>query len=418
MTSGDAAGQQAQSLARRIFWAMFFGIILGLFFHWVGAESRFASFVLNDCLRLIGQIFIRLIKMLVVPIVLVSLICGSASVGQGRDLGRMGTKAIFLYITTTALAVSLALIVALLLQVGSGVSQSEVITFLAPAKHSLHDVILNMIPDNPIKALTEGQMLQVVIFALMFGVSLGHMKEKVPVLNQGLEQLNDVLIRLVLMIMNLAPIGVFCLLAVMFSHVGFAMIAELARYFFTVVFVLLLQLLVVYSLFVVGAARMNLRQFFAGMRSAMMFAFSVSSSSASIPVVLQSVQKRLGVGKAVASFVIPLGATINMDGTAIMQGVATVFIAHVYHVSLGFVDYATVVAMATLASVGTAGVPGVGLLTLSMVLEQVGLPVQGIALIIGVDRLLDMMRTAVNVAGDAMVSCVVARSEGLLQMPK
>jgi DAACS family dicarboxylate/amino acid:cation (Na+ or H+) symporter len=274
-------------------------------------------------------------------------------------------------------------------------------------------VLINMVPRNPLQAMVEGQMLQIIVFALLFGFSISLVGERGRHVLNFFTDLNEVIMQMIFLIIKVAPLGVFALLARTFATEGFALILPLAGYFFTVVIVLALQLFVTYSM-LLRLAGLSPTRFLLQMRTVMSFAFSTSSSSATIPVTLNTLETRLGVQNSIASFTVPLGATINMDGTAIMQGVATVFIANVYGVELHMADYVTVVLTATLASVGAAGVPSAGLIMLAMVLGQVGLPVEGIALIIGIDRLLDMLRTAVNVTGDGAVTCLVAQSEGAL----
>lgn len=401
-------------LTRYILIAMVLGAVVGLLQRYFFAESVWAHAISHYFFAIPGQIFIRIVKMLVIPIVTVSLICGSFSIGDGKRLGAIGLKALVLYLLTTALAIILGLFFAHLFHVGQGTVMTTSTVFEPKPSQSVEQVILNMFPINPIHSLSEGNMLQIVLFSILFGVAIAKFGNKTAVVKSFFLQINDVLLYLIILVMKLAPAGVFCLLAVLFSKIGFSLIKQLASYFAVVLFVLTIQLVGVYSLLLIFLARINPLKFLNKMRNAMLFAFSISSSSASIPIVMQTVENRLGVSNTIASFIIPLGATVNMDGTAIMQGVATVFIAHVYHITLGIHAYAMVVVMATLASIGTAGVPGVGLITLAMVLGQVGLPVQGIALIIGVDRLLDMVRTAVNISGDATVSCIVAQSEKML----
>ncbi len=387
---------------------MVLGIIAGLclqYAPWLGGIKTILSV---DIFGVLGQIFIRLMKMLVVPIVFVSLVCGVTNLTNIRTLGNIGIKAIVLYLFTTAVAISLAIFCADLFQVGSGLHVKPVADFVMKQAPSIKTVLLNLFPVNPMNALAEGNMLQIIVFALLLGCAMVLVGDKSKKLSDVFDSANEVLMKLIMVIMELAPYGVFFLLASLFTRMQLADVAQLLGYFGTVLVVLLLQFIFVYSAILWVLTRKNPIWFIRGIYPAMLFAFSVSSSNVSIPVTLQTVKDRLKVKPAVASFVVPLGATINMDGTAIMQGVATVFIAHAYHIPLGIGSYLTVIGMATLASIGTAGVPGVGLITLAMVLEPVGLPVEGIALIIGVDRLLDMARTAVNVAGDAMVSVIAA----------
>ena len=298
-----------------------------------------------------------------------------------------------------------------LLQPGMGIEMSTTADFVAPASQPISQVFINIFPNNPVKAMAEGNMLQVIVFAILIGLAISRSGEHGERLARTFNDWNEIMMTLVTLLMKLAPYGVFCLLFSLFAKQGLGVIGDLALYMFTVLLVLAIHALGVYPLLLKGFSGLNPMIFLRKMRNTQLFAFSTASSSATIPVTLRAVEQRLGVSNRIASFTVPLGATINMDGTAIMQGVATVFIAQAFGLELGLTDYLLVIATATLASVGTAGVPGVGLVTLAMVLQQVGLPVEGIALIIGVDRLLDMVRTAVNVTGDATVSCIVASSE-------
>ena len=349
--------------------------------------------------------------MLVVPLVFCSIAVGVTSLGNIALMGRVGLKSLIIYLVTTAIAISLALICAMIVTPGEGLEIQSTGAFVSKEAPSLSSVITSIIPSNPILALAEGEMLQIIFFAILLGISITIAGVKGNILKKGLESINSVMMSMVSIIMKLAPIGVFCLITKTFATQGISMIVPLASYFFTVMFVLILHVLFTYSFLLKFIANLSPIIFLKKMRTAMVFAFSTASSNATIPVTLNTVQKRLGVDKSIASFTVPFGATINMDGTAIMQGVATVFIATVYSVDLSIADYITVILTATLASVGTAGVPGVGLIMLTMVLTQVGLPVEGIALIIGIDRLLDMMRTAVNITGDSMVSIITSKTE-------
>ncbi len=398
----------------KILIGMLLGVLVGLALKWMPMPLSLRVFFADDILQTGGTIFIRLITMMVMPIVLVSLVCGASSLGNMKELGRIGGKAVMFYLMTTAVAITVAMLIASSFNVGHGLDLGNTQSALALPTFSLKKVIIDMFPMNPFKALSNGIMLQIIVFSLLFGAAItvsGEPGKKVIDLFQAV---NEVLMKLIVMIMKVAPYGVFCLLAALFAKVGFKLIFNLAEYFSVVLLVLMIQLFFVYGSLLKFLGRLSVIQFFRNMYGAMIFAFSISSSNASIPVVLRTVKNKLGVSNSVASFIIPLGSTINMDGTAIMQGVATVFIANAYGVSLGLTGYLIVILMATLASIGTAGVPSVGLITLSMVLRQVGLPVEGIALIIGVDRLLDMTRTAVNIAGDSMIACLVAKSEKLL----
>jgi len=403
------------TLTIRILIGMIAGIAAGLFVqvsaisetHWISA------WLVNGVLDVGGQLFIRSLQLMVVPLVFVSLVCGASSLGADSGMGRMSGKTIGLYLLTTALAVTIALSCALLISPGEGVDK-PVETFVPAPSPEFKQVVLDIFPTNPVAAMSEGKMLQVIVFALLLGVALAHSKAPGERVRKLFEDLNQVMMKLITMLVQLAPYGVFCLLAVLFTQIGWDRIVKILAYFLTVIAALILHLCFVYSSILVLIARVNPLQFFMKIREPMMLAFSTASSGATMPVTLRTVEERVGVDNRVAAFAIPLGTTINMDGTAIMQGVATVFIAQIWGIDLSLSQYLMVILTATMASVGTAAVPGVGLIMLTMVLAQVGLPVEGIALIIGVDRLLDMMRTAVNVAGDAMVATTVASTEDML----
>ena len=408
------------SLTQRILIAMGVGISLGALLQWLALpqDHLFNAVVLNGFIDGGGRIFIALLKMLVVPLVFVSLVCGAASLGDTGSVGRLGGKTIGLYLLTTAVAVSLAMLIALTTDPGLGgesaSSMASASTFEPKTAPSVKDTFINVVPSNPIAAMADGKMLQVILFALLFGLALSKAGASGEKLRAFFSDLNDVMMRLISMIIALTPIGVFCLMTQLGATLGLAEIAKVAMYFATIVIALLVHASLVYPLLLKTLTGLNPLVFLRKMREALLVAFSTSSSGATLPVTLRTVEHKLGVQNNVASFAVPLGATINMDGTAIMQGVATVFIAQFYGIDLGLSALLTVVLTATLASIGTAAVPGVGLITLTLVLDQVGLPVEGIALIIGVDRLLDMLRTAVNVTGDATVATIVASSEGQL----
>lgn len=410
------------SLTLRIFIGMIAGALVGLILNAAFGESGdlvIAGVSLNDNLvdglfGALGQIFIASLKMLVVPLVFISLVCGTSSLSDPSKLGSLGGKSIVLYVSTTAIAISTAIIAALIFAPGEGLNLTAETTFNAKESPALSQVFVNMFPTNPINAMAQGNMLQIIVFAVIFGIALSLSGESGERIKRGFDDLNNVVMRIVTMVMEIAPYGVFVLMAKLFTNIGYETILGLAKYFFLVLFVLVFHWLVTYPVLLKSLSGLNPVMLIKKMRQACLFAFSIASSSASIPVTMATARQKLGVQPSVSSFTIPLGATINMDGTAIMQGVATVFIAQVYGVDLSVSDFLMVIVTATLASIGTAGVPGAGLIMLAMVLQQVGLPVEGIALIIGVDRLLDMTRTAVNVTGDCMVACIVAKSEGEL----
>jgi Na+/H+-dicarboxylate symporter len=388
------------------------GMAVGLLLNAIGVAGFLDEVVVGGLFHVVGAIFLASLKLLVVPLVFVSLVCGTAALEDITKLSRVGGKTIVLYLTTTAVAISLALIAASGVRPGAGFHLETDAVFTVQEPPSLADTIIHLFPSNPVQAMAEGNMLQIIVFSGLFGLALtlaGAPGKRVLVF---FGDLNEVIMKLVMLLMEFAPYGVFCLIAKVFSQQGFGAIGPLIRYFLVVLGVLLVHVLLTYPLLLRGLAGLSPFTFFRNMRAPVALAFSTASSNATLPVTLETAEHRLGVDNSIASFTVPLGATINMDGTAIMQGVATAFIAQAYGIELGLTGYLMVVLTATLASIGTAGVPGVGLIMLAMVLRQVNLPVEGIGLIIGVDRLLDMARTAVNVTGDATVTCIVAKSEG------
>ncbi|WP_372768804.1 dicarboxylate/amino acid:cation symporter [Pseudoalteromonas sp.] len=415
---------KGMGLTGKILMGMVMGIITGFIFKALMADSgdftlsageftfSFKGFFVDGIFHIGGQIFVNSLKMLVVPLVFISLVCGTCSLSDPKKLGRLGGKSIGLYLLTTAIAITIAMTLALVINPGEGINMPTTSTFDAKQAPTLVDVIINMFPTNPINAMSSGNMLQVIVFALLFGIAMALSGDAGKRLTAVFEDLNTIILKLVTILMNIAPYGVFFLMAKLFSYIEGDLIVKLIFYFGTVLLALFVHALLVYPTLLKTFTGLNPAIFLNKIKELSIFAFSTSSSSATMPVTLETATKKLGADNKVASFTVPLGATINMDGTAIMQGVATVFIAQVFAVDLSFTDYLMVILTATLASVGTAGVPGVGLIMLAMVLNQVGLPVEGIAIIIGVDRLLDMTRTAVNVTGDCMVTCIVAKSEG------
>jgi len=375
-------------------------------------------------IKWIGDIFIRLLMMIAIPLVLASLTVGAASLGDIKKFARIGGKTIAFYLFTTAIAISIGLVIANIIQPGKQIDAytkermlsvySEDVTgkIEQVADYDIINMIVNLVPKNPLKALAEGEMLQIVFFALSLGVVLSLIrKEKAePVLN-FFNGLSEAMIRLVDIIMLIAPLGVFALISATVAEFGFNILQTLVWYMTTVLLGLIIHTLGIYSLLIKLFSKMKVASFFKGMRKAQAIAFSTSSSAATLPVNMECVEENLGVSKSVTSFVLPLGATINMDGTALYQGVAAVFIAQVFGIELNFVQQLTIVLTATLASIGTAPVPGVGIIMLVIVLKAVGIPEEGIALILGVDRILDMCRTVTNITGDAAVAVAIASSE-------
>ena len=400
-------------LTRNILIGMVSGLFVGSFFHWISIEDGLlTSFLVDGVFDFGGQIFIASLKLLVVPLVFFSLVCGASNLSDGSSMGRIGLKTLALYMFTTAIAITLALTVATTVNPGLGIDLFTSTEFVAKEAPSLKQVLINIFPTNPLKSMVDGNMLQIIVFAILVGVAISRCGDIGIRVRASLQDWNEVIMRLILMMMMVAPVGVFCLMVTLFANMGLSAIADLIKYFLTVILVLFLHFSMTYSILIRVFAGLNPITFYRRFSPVMAYAFSTSSSNATLPITLDAVQHRIGVKNEVASFTVPLGATINMDGTAIMQGVATVFIAQAYNIDISLTGYLMVILTATLASIGTAGVPGVGLITLALVLQQVGLPVEGIALIIGVDRLLDMIRTAINVTGDAAVSTIVGRTEG------
>ncbi len=378
----------------------------------------------------IGDAFINLLVMIVVPLVMASLIVGTASLGDLRKLGRIGIKTVGFYLIATVLAVALGLVAAQVFDPGLGLDEEVKASMLADyagvtqeqlarvtEKPSVADLLVRIIPRNPFQAMAETNFLQIIFFAILFGISLTLIAEerRRPVLD-FLSGVNDAMIVLVKLVMRVAPYGVFALIAAVAAQFGYAVLLTLLKYVLVAIGAMAVFTVTVYPV-VLRLAGMSPLLFLKRYYEVFIFAFSTSSSNATLPLNLQVSEEELGVSNEVASFVLPLGATVNMNGTAIYQGVSTVFIAQVFGITLGAVDLLTIVLTATLASIGAAGVPGIGMVTLTIVLNQLGIPLEGIALVVGVERILDMARTAVNVTGDTVCAVWVAKSEGELQVP-
>ncbi|HEM46323.1 MAG TPA: dicarboxylate/amino acid:cation symporter [Alphaproteobacteria bacterium] len=384
-----------------------------------------------EVLRPIGDIFIRLIRMIVVPLVFASLFVGTASLGDIRKLGRIGIKTILYYLCTTAIAITIGLTLGSIFTPGSGLeadtrdslmasygSEAAARIEIAREKPSIAETLVRIVPGNPVESLAEANMLQIIFFALLLGVAVTLVPNgRGQPLIGFFDALSEAMIQMVHIVMKLAPIGVLALIAVVVGQFGSAILVSLLKYSLVVIAGLVLHVVIVYTSAVRLFGRISPAAFFRAIRPAQLIAFSTSSSNATLPVSMECAEENLGVSEEVTSFVLPLGATINMDGTALYQGVAAVFIAQVYGLSLGIGDLLTIVLMATLASIGAAGVPGIGIITLTMVLQTIGVPLEGIALILGVDRILDMCRTVVNITGDISASVVVAATEGELAAP-
>lgn len=403
------------SLSTIIFIALLTGAVFGILIHYFIPEGYFRDTILiNGIFYVLGNGFIRLMQMLVVPLVFCSLVCGAMAIGDTKTLGTVGVKTIIFYLITTALAVCLALSVASLINPGLGMHEtvSDTSATVETTTINFADTLLNIIPKNIFNSLANGDMLPVIVFALFTGILLASMGNRVSTVANFFSQFNDIMMEMTTAVMKVAPVGVFCLIAKTFAGIGFDAFVPMLKYMGSVILALALQCFVVYQVLLFLFTRLNPFRFIRKFFPVMTFAFSTSTSNATIPLSIDTLFKKIGVSKRISSFTIPLGATINMDGTSIMQGVAVIFIAQAYGIDLTPSALATVVATATVASIGTAGVPSVGLVTLSMVLTSVGLPTEGIALIMGIDRILDMLRTAVNITGDAVCTTIIARQQG------
>lgn len=402
-----------------IFISLLLGICVGTVFHyWVPAGYVRDTVIIDGIFYVLGNGFIRLMQMLVVPLVFCSLVCGSMAMGDSKSLGKVGIKAIAFYLVTTALAISLALSVASLIRPGIGmdISSMETASQTETAQAvSFAETLLNIIPKNPVESMANGDMLQIIVFALFVGVLLAKRGEKADTVAQFISQFNDLMMDMTMAVMKVAPVGVFCLIARTFSGIGAGAFGSLLKYMACVLLALLLQCLGIYQLLLYLFTRLNPMRFVRKFLPVMGFAFSTATSNATIPMSIETLDREMGVSRKISSFTIPLGATINMDGTAIMQGVAVVFVAQAFGIALSPSDYLTVIATATIASIGTAGIPSVGLVTLSMVFASVGLPVEGIGIIMGIDRVLDMARTAVNITGDAVCTTIIASQQNALK---
>ncbi|MBD8036276.1 dicarboxylate/amino acid:cation symporter [Solibacillus sp. A46] len=397
-------------LATKILWALGLGAIVGIGLN-LAAPSFFTEadrFFFTP----LGTIFLNLIKMLIVPLVFFSIVVGVANIGDPKALGRMGSKAMLFFLTTTAIAITIGITLAVIFQPGNkGEFDVQEVSYEAAEAPPVSETLLGIIPANPINALASGDMLQIIFFAIFVGLGISYLGTKLDLVKRFMEQGNELMMFLVTLVMKFAPYGTFALIASAVGKQGFDALQAMFWYMMVVLLALLVHFLFVYGSALKILAKRNPVDIIKAYLPAMTVAFSTSSSSATLPVSMEIAQNKLKVPKGISSFVQPLGATINMDGTAIMQGVATIFIAQVYGIDLSLSQMIIVVMTAVLASIGTAAVPGAGMIMLAMVLESVGLPVEGIALIIGIDRLLDMTRTMINCFGDLTCTLFVAESE-------
>ena len=422
--SANAAQEQQPkkklSLTTIILTSLVLGIVVGIICSVaVPADSAVDNILIEGIFYVLGQWFIRLMQMLVIPLVFCSIVCGAASMSDPKLLGKVGIGTIVMYLCTTALAVTIAILLASLVKPGIGLDMANIVQVEPSATETDQTfamMLINIIPTNIVAAMNDGTMLQVIFFALILGFILGRMGKKVRTVNRFFTQFNAIMMTMIGLILRVAPIGIFCLIARTFANLGISGILPMLKFIGTVYLGLFCQLLIVYMLILFLFTRLNPFHFLRKMFPVMLFAFSTSSSNATIPLNMETLERKIGVDNKVASFTIPLGATINMDGTAIMQGAAVIFIAQAFGIDLSITALVTVVITAVTASIGTAGVPGVGTIMLAMVFETIGLPAEGVAMIMGIDRILDMGRTAINITGDAVVTTVMAKLTGMLDV--
>ncbi|CCN84604.1 Proton/sodium-glutamate symport protein [Vibrio nigripulchritudo SFn27] len=389
------------SLWKKIFIGMLIGIVVGVF---AGPDAVL--------LKPIGDLFLNAIKMLIIPLVFCSLVVGVTAISDTQKMGRIAAKSVGIYLLTTALAISIGLMASLLVSPGTGLEMSlSAAQETAKSQPSFIDTLINLVPKNPISALASGNILQTIFFAIGLGIALSLSGEKAKPAIRVFEGLAEAMYKLTTIVMSFAPYGIFALIAVVAGQYGLDILLPLIKVIFLVYLCCIIQVLVVYSGILKLAGRLSPIQYLKALANPAVVAFTTTSSSGTLPVTIRTAHEELGVSREISSFVLPLGATINMDGTAIYQGVAAIFIAQVFGVNLEMQDYLMIIMTSTLASIGTAGVPGAGLIMLSLVLSTVGLPLEGLAIVAGIDRILDMARTSVNVCGDLMVSVLISRSE-------
>lgn len=390
-------------LWQKILGALVLGLITGIVF----GESA-------QVLKPLGTLFINLIKMLIVPLVFVTLVTGIIAMEDLKKMRRVGIKTFLIYIVTTAIAITIGLIVGIVLEPGAGVTLDAAKNITVTQAPALIDTLLNIITKNPFSSFANGDILQIIFFAIILGVSINLSGDKGEPAKKFFNSIAEAMYKMTEIVMGFAPFGVFALMAWVSASYGMDVLLSLGKVIFAVYLASVIHLLFTIGGGIFVFAKLNPIRFFKGIVAAQTVAFTTTSSSGTLPITTQNCVKNLGVSKPVASFVLPLGATINMDGTALYQGVCAMFVAQAFGIQLGMQEYMMIILTSTLASIGTAGVPGAGLIMLTLVLTSVGLPIEGVAIIAGIDRILDMARTTVNVTGDAMTSVLIAKSENEL----
>jgi|TARA_B100001939_G_scaffold118459_1_gene102830 Na+/H+-dicarboxylate symporter len=395
------------SFTKKIIVSMILGILVGFTFNLTGLiESSLGTYT-ADLFDLVSYLFLSSLKLIIVPLIFFSIVCGIVSLSDDVSLSRLGIKTLLLYTITTVIAISLGLLFS------SFMNYEQINMKNLDSVINIENIETdgNIFPNNIFKSLSDGNIIHLLIFAVLIGISASRIKNRIKTFIQYFYDFNDVINELVKLIIAFTPIAVFCILAKTFSTQGMETISSLAGYFFTVIFVLIFHFLFTFSMLIKFFTALSPVKFFQNLKEVVIFTFSTSSSSASIPFTLRAAEEKYGINKSISTFTVPLGATINMDGTAIMQGCATFFLANLYGIDLGINEILTIVITATVASIGTAGVPSAGIIMLTVIFTQIGIPLEGITLLLGVDRLLDMMRTSVNVSGDLCISCIIASSE-------
>ena len=395
------------SFTKKIIVAMILGIITGVFLNIFSYDTSLSNFIVNNFFNIVSDLFISALKLVIIPLIFFSIVCGIISLSDDTSLSRLGIKTLSLYLFTTIIAISLGLLFS------SFIDYEPILLSNLETNVSIDNIKneSNIFPTNIFQSLSDGNIIHLLIFSVLIGIAASKVKDNAKTFINYFHEFNTVINELVKIIISFTPIAVYCILSKTFATQGLETLTPLMGYFFTVVFVLLIHFFITFSLLLKTFTNLNPKKFFINIKEVIVFTFSTSSSSASIPFTLKAATEKCGINKSISSFTIPLGATINMDGTAIMQGCATFFLASLYGIDLGMSEILTIVVTATIASIGTAGIPSAGIIMLTVIFTQIGIPLEGITLLLGVDRLLDMMRTSINVSGDLCISCIVASSE-------
>ena len=395
------------SFTKKIIVAMILGITTGVFLNIFSYDTLLSNFIVINFFNIVSDLFISALKLVIIPLIFFSIVCGIISLSDDTSLSRLGIKTLSLYLFTTIIAISLGLLFS------SFIDYEPILLSNLETNVSIDNIKTesNIFPTNIFQSLSDGNIIHLLIFSVLIGIAASKVKDNAKTFINYFHEFNTVINELVKIIISFTPIAVYCILSKTFATQGLETLTPLMGYFFTVAFVLLIHFFITFSLLLKTFTNLNPKKFFINIKEVIVFTFSTSSSSASIPFTLKAATEKCGINKSISSFTIPLGATINMDGTAIMQGCATFFLASLYGIDLGMSEILTIVVTATIASIGTAGIPSAGIIMLTVIFTQIGIPLEGITLLLGVDRLLDMMRTSINVSGDLCISCIVASSE-------